>query len=242
MLNGTKKTTLLVGNGEIGKSLKKVLEEKYKRIFIKDIEDIELQNVEILHICFPYYKKFVKECLRLIKKYKPELVIIHSSVPIGTTRKVGDIAVNSPIRGVHPNLIQGIKTFTKYFGGVSVGNVKRAAKIFSDVGIETREVYNPEETEAGKLLSTTYYSWCIMFEKWVKEFCEKKHLNFDIVYNHFNTTYNIGYAELNSLNFIRPIMKHMEGKIGGHCQISNAKLLKKDFKPAKIILKKNKKL
>ena len=58
--------TLIVGYGEIGKSLEKVLSETHD-VHIRDFGLIpKINSAHVIHICFPYSKKFVRE----VKKYK----------------------------------------------------------------------------------------------------------------------------------------------------------------------------
>ena len=49
-----------------------------------------------------------------------------------------------------------------------------------------------------------------------------------MVYTHANQSYNDGYNELGHPQYKKYILKHMEGKIGGHCVISNLDLLDSD--------------
>ncbi len=240
-----KKTKLhmIVGFGEIGKALNRVLDDLYEVIGLDSGDEYDNADgktvIDVMHICFPYSKKFVFYVNEYIELYCPKLVIIHSSIPVGTTIKIGDIAVHSPVRGVHPNLEGGIRTFVKYFGGKQA---RKAARYFSDIGVPTKCYKDAKTTEAGKLLSTTYYGWLIAFQRYVKEYCEANELDYQAVYEHFNNSYRVGYKELNMEYVVRPTLKAMPGKIGGHCVIPNAKILKDEFRPAKLILSKNNKL
>ena len=210
---------LVIGNkGEVGSALQKIL--KCDGI---DIDEHKDKLYKVLHIAFPYTSQFVEYVKLYINAYEPELVIIHSTVPIGTTRKCGDICVHSPIRGIHPHLEEGIKVFIKFFGGQKA---VKAANIFRKLGIECITTKNPQNTEAGKLWSTTAYGLSIILEKEIYKYCKKRNLDFNVVYTQFTETYNEGYLALGKAEVMRPILKHMEGKIGGHCLISNAKLLK----------------
>ena len=62
--------TLIIGKGEIGTSLQRVLSPFYET-YIKDIEPLEVEGIEVLHICFPYSKKFIKQVEEYKKQYKP---------------------------------------------------------------------------------------------------------------------------------------------------------------------------
>jgi hypothetical protein len=219
---------LIIGHGQIGQALERILPDTIC------IDKGESSNVRkcVMHICFPYSKDFIKEVKKYIKTYQPKLVVIHSTVSIGTSDKLG--AVYSPCRGVHPNLERGIRTFIKYFAG---RGAKKVADIFHKCGIRTKVCKNTRDLEAGKLLDTTYYGWNIVFEKYIYEFCQKNKLDFDVVYREMNETYNNGYTELEMGHVVRPVLKHMDGEIGGHCVLNNCLILK-DFIPAKIILNK----
>ena len=118
-----KKKIGILGFGEIGASLAKVYndhKEKFE-VLIKDLErDDGLDSLDVLNICIPYTENFVEIVKNQICKSNPDLTIVHSTVMPGTTQKIKLILenkfkiVHSPIRGVHPELYEGIKTFVKY--------------------------------------------------------------------------------------------------------------------------------
>ena len=226
---------LIIGAGETGTALKKVLSPRYD-VAIRDIDNSISGPFPVLHICYPPIKDFVAVTKKYIEEYLPGLVIIHATVPVGTTRKVGEIAVHSPIRGVHPNLHKGIMTFIKYFGGEKA---REAARIFSRAGVKTKILKNPETTELAKILDTTYYGWNIIFAKETKRICDTLNLDFQEVYTIPNMDYNAGYKKLRKPNVIRPVLKPTPGKIGGHCLIPNCELL--DDWLTKTIKERNKK-
>lgn len=226
---------LIIGKGEVGCSLYRVL-KKHHPIRIRDREPLATNaKIRYLHICFPFSKNFIRYVKDYIEEYNPKITVIHSTVPMGTTRQCGENAVHSPVRGTHPNLDKGLKTFIKYIGGKERREV---ANYFRKARIKTKAYKTPETTELLKILSTTYYAWNIIFCKEVKKICDKYGLNFDEVYTHPNKTYNNGYKKLGKGNVVRPILKSTKGKIGGHCIIPNCHLL--NAKITKIILKFNK--
>lgn len=228
--------TLIIGNGEVGTALYEILHAVYSPVYIKDKEEFFIDKVRWLHICYPYSKNFIKDTKQYISKYQPTYTIVHSTVPVGTTKKLGWNVWHSPIRGVHPNLAIGIKTFDKYIGGEYHGEV---LAYFKNAGIRTIWSAKSETTELGKLLDTTYYGWNIAFCKEAEKICKKYGADFSIAYLSMNSSYNEGYTKLNKLNVIRPVLFPDAGKIGGHCVINNCRLLKE--KVSKIILKLNKK-
>lgn len=219
---------LIIGYGEVGQSLGKVIGKHYwydKKLGTNVGPKTFLTETgpAIIHICIPYvgdgkeFKKIVKDCVDA----KWTLVIVHSSTPVGLCDALG--VVHSPICGVHPHLTEGIRTFVKYFGGKGA---KRASKIFSDLGLKTKCYKEARTTEAMKLWSTTQYGRLIMLEKEIYEWCKKNKLPFEEVYTRSNKDYNEGYTKLGMPQVVRPYLKHVHGPIGGHCVLPNLKLLK----------------
>ncbi len=216
--------------GEVGNALKEVLYEAYPDdISGIDIDDNSFGNlskdVDVMHICFGYSKKFVSKVKKYQKRFNPTYTIIHSTVPIGTTRKIGPYSnnIHSPIRGIHPNLKGGLLTFPKFLGGAGASYV---ADHFRKAGMKVILFDKPETTEALKLWDTEYYRHCIEFAKQVKEYCDKHGLNYSEVYTIPNQTYNEGYTELGYPEYVRPVLQPIMKEIGGHCLIPNSKLIK----------------
>ena len=227
----------ILGYGEVGQAMAKF----YPHPKIKDLKrDDGLTGVEILHICFPWSKNFVSLVKKEIKSIKPKLVIVHSTIAPGTTKKiisglprVCQKVVHSPIRGIHPYLYQGIKTFVKYIGADNKKAGKMAQKHLTSLGIKTKVFYPALTTEIGKLLDTSYYGVVIAWHGEMKEICDKYGVDFAKAITDFNRTYNEGYKKLGKPNVIRPVLYPPKGGITGHCIVSNAKILKKYFKNSK---------
>ena len=240
------KQILIVGYGEVGKSIHKLYtyKEGYDIHYIdvkKEAQKIP-DKIDIIHICIPNIPTFEDVVCDYWYAFKPELIIIHSTVIIGTTRKIkeecGNKAniVHSPVMGVHPHLTESIQTFTKILGSCKKKESIKASKHFEDIGVKCLIYKTPEDSEAAKLLSTTYYGWNIMFNKFIHRFCEENDLNFDEVYTTTNEIYNDGFEKMGMRHVNRPILKYVDGKIGGHCILSNMKILKNIFFPANLML------
>ena len=75
---------------------------------------------------------------------------------IGTTKKINGNCVHSPVRGVHPNLKQGIETFYKFIGHNDYSLGEQVAKHYTSLGINYSLWPDSKSTELAKLLSTTY--------------------------------------------------------------------------------------
>ncbi|MCM8787746.1 MAG: hypothetical protein NC935_06830 [Candidatus Omnitrophica bacterium] len=219
----------ILGYGEVGQAIAKF----YQNPKIKDLNRNDgLRGVEILHVCIPWDKNFVRIVKKEIKKIKPKLTIIHSTVAPGTTKKIGGLVVHSPIRGVHPHLYEGIKTFIKYIGTDNKKAGEMAKEHLESLGIKTKVFFPSIITEIGKLLDTTYYGLCIAWHGEMKKLCDKFKIDFEKAVTDFNKTYNDGYKKLGKSNILRPILYPPQKTKGitGHCIIPNAKILKKYFK------------
>ncbi len=217
----------IIGYGEIGKAVSKF----YENPKIKDLDrDDNLTGVNVLHICIPWSDKFVNIVKAEIKKINPRITIIHSTVVPGTVKKIGGMVVHSPVRGVHPKLYEGIKTFVKYVGSDDKKAGELAKKHLTSLGIKVEVFYPSVTTELGKVLDTTYYGVIIAWHKEMKKICNKYKVDFDQVVTEFNKTYNEGYTKLGKKNVVRPVLFVDDKPIGGHCVVPNTKILSKDFK------------
>lgn len=224
---------LVVGGGEVGQAIADVLD--------CDIVDIDPsrsrgelgEGYEFLHICVPYSENFENIVAVYKGKINPRYLVIHSTVPVGMSSKLG--AIHSPVRGKHPHLTESIKQFVKYFGGKGAEKVAKEFK-----GLVTVCYPKAETTEALKLCDLLQYAASIIVAKEIAEYCEKMDLEYEQVYTFANETYNQGYAIMGEPQFIRPILKNMPGKIGGHCVIQN--IPKLDIPIVRYIINKNNQL
>lgn len=209
---------LVIGLGEVGSAIQKILQcDGYDAAGPLAQGD----HYDVLHICFPYSEPFVGYVRGYIELFQPSLVIVHSSVPLGTCDPQG--WVHSPVRGVHPNLEEGIRTFKKYFGG---NLAAEASWIFRERGLDCYVTEHARTTEALKLWDTTQYGVMIALQKEIYSYCKRHNLDFDLVYGDANRTYNEGYNKLGRQEVARPHLKQIDGPIGGHCVIPNAELLR----------------
>jgi len=215
--------SIIVGFGQIGKSLFNVIDEHYITAVIDTDGQVTAQDpsgAEIMHICFPYSSNFVQYVKEYQEAYNPKFTVVHSTVPVGTTAKVNGI--HSPVRGIHPNLESGIRTFQKFLGGEQASLV---ADYFRRAGIKVTLFDKAETTEALKLFDTEYYRHCIEFAHRVKRYCDENNLNFHEVYTLGNQTYNEGYTQLGHPEFVRPVLQPIMKEIGGHCLLPNKELI-----------------
>lgn len=216
--------TLIVGSGEVGTSLMDVV-SPYHETFIRDIEDMEVDGIEVLHICYPDHDDFVQTTKKYIEQYKPKVTIINSSVQIGTTEKVGDV-IYSPVRGRHPNLAKEIKLYPKVVAGKDYSLVQIAANYFRKCDLNVVESDNPKAYEFCKLISNIHMGLEIAWRQEVQRMMKYLNINSD-EYELWEKDYSEGYLKLGQTQLIRPRMN--PGKIGGHCILPCTDILLKSF-------------
>ena len=232
----------LLGLGEVGAAIAKFY--KNPRVKTRRGRNDDLQGIKVLHICIPYNDNFIKTVVREIKLAKPKLTIIHSTVAPFTTKKIcqlvkSKMVVHSPIRGIHPHLYKGVKTFVKYVGAENKKAGAAAKRHLQSRGMKVKVFSPAATTEVGKILSTTYYGLCIAWHGEMAQVCKKAGVDFDSAITDFNESYNKGYVKLGKKNVVRPVLYPPKGPIGGHCVIPNAKILEKFLKNdgGKLVLK-----
>lgn len=209
---------VVVGAGEVGTAIYEVLADR----FIVELRDVQPAGGEadVVHVCFPYSTRFIESVRECQQYHSANLVIVHSTVPVGTCDANG--WVHSPVRGRHPALREGIETFVKHFGGSRAGE---AASVFNDAGVATTVHDQAADTEAGKIWELAQYGLQIRVEKEFHAWCEARGIDFEVAYTLMAETYNEGYSKLGFDHFVRPILEHVPGEIGGHCVRENAWML-----------------
>jgi hypothetical protein len=250
---------IVIGLGEVGSSWYKVLKESGK-LDVAGIDNakgnlearanvlwgvgraiVPKERGSVLHACIPYFSggKFEKIISSYVEEYHPELVIVNTSCKVGSTRRLYEVTgvpmVHIPVRGVHPNIDKGIKTFENAIGPIDEASARLAEKYLDMLHIKHVTFNSPEESELAKLLDTTYYGWNILFSKAMGVFCEELGLNFDNVYTSFNKSYNAGYTKLGKPNVVRPVLVPPQrfnrtigihdNKMNGHCIRANLDIL-----------------
>jgi 3-hydroxyisobutyrate dehydrogenase-like beta-hydroxyacid dehydrogenase len=215
----------IIGYGEIGRAIEALYHKNNIEPKVLDWErDDGLEGTDYLHICFPYGPRFVHWVRSYINHYNPKATIIHSTVAPGTTDELSEYAiVHSPVRGVHPNLLEGLLTFEKVVAGNASTEV---AEHLNSLGLKVKIYKDAITSEVAKLLSTTYYGVCIAFHDYANKVCKDTGANFFEAMTEWNNDYNEGYRELDMPHVVRPVLYPPEGSIGGHCVIPNAEIIK----------------
>ena len=222
---------LVLGLGEVGKPLYEIILESggyevygydvHSEKTIHKLDEIK-KPIDIMHVCFPCVSKdeFIDSVVNYVFLFSPSLVIINSTVPVGTTEeiyaKTGVDIAHSPIRGVHVRMKRHLRFWTKYIGAINERASKKAVDHFRKIGLKVKILKSPKETELAKLFETVYRALLIAW--WQEMHRISRRFNADIL--HIADF----IADTHKVLGDRPV--YYPDFIGGHCLIPNTKLLK----------------
>jgi len=228
------KKDLVVGIGEIGKSILKLLSKDSIVVGFdlnpdlmdkRKIERYKNLKTSFMHIAIPVTGKFINNVLKLYKKFQPECIVIHSTIRPGTTeilqRKLPIPVIYSATRGVHKRMIYDLKRYTKFFvislnAPRSKWASSRYVKMMKRCGIKTKKMTKPETLELAKIIcDTSYLGWLV---------------NYAQLSNMIANEYGVNYDEMWSFTeeiqkFLGNRPKMYPGIIGGHCVLPNLDLI-----------------
>lgn len=215
---------VVVGLGEIGKPLFDHIEKTSPGARGVDIEPVDIREpVAIMHVAFPFTPAsgFVETTLGYARKYRPEVIVVDSTVVPGTTREIesqsGVPAVYSPVRGKHTQMHADLLHYRKFVAGTDPRAVERVLAHLSRAGFTTGTMATPEALELAKLLETTYFGLLIAWAQEMDRFARAKGAAYDDIPKFFE---EIDYL---------PKHVFMPGYIGGHCVMPNIRLLETQF-------------
>ena len=236
-----KETVIVVGLGEIGHTLFMLLEEEKKnfKVYGVDLDETKMRaanqskgklprETDIMHICLPCrdQETFTNTVADYVKMFRPKLVILNSTVPPGTTKKLHErckcLVAHSPFRGVHKSpehMIWELRRWTKYVGGADSKAADAASRHFKKMNLKVKTLKSCTETELAKLFETTYRAWMIACFQEMHRISRTLDANFDDVVDFLEDTHRV--------RLDRPIM--FPGVIGGHCLIPNVELLLQSY-------------
>ena len=228
------KKDVVAGLGEIGKPILKLLSKNNTTVgFDLNPDLIDERKFEMyknlqtsfLHIAIPVSSKFESNLLQLYKKFKPECIVIHSTIGPGTIeqiqKKLDVPLIYSATRGVHKRMLKDIKRYTKFFA-ISKNAPKKqwAIKAYStkmkNCGIKTKQMSKPETLELAKIIcDTSYLGWLINYAQFSNMIAQRYNVNYDEMWSFSD--------EIHKFLGNRP--KMYPGFIGGHCVIPNIDLM-----------------
>lgn len=223
-MTNNEKRTLIIGLGEVGRPLYTILKKSEPDAIGIDIEPAEVRGpVGVMHICFPFLsaEQFEESVASYARKYRPELIVVNSTVVPGTTRGVETAteipAVYSPVRGKHTKMVDELYHYVKFVAGCDGAATARAREQFEKAGMKTEAMAAPETLELAKLLETTYFGVLIAWAQEMNRFAEKVNGDYLEVGKFFR---EIAYL---------PGVLFQPGFIGGHCVMPNIALLEQKF-------------
>lgn len=188
-----------------------------------DIEPVEVkQPCSVLHVCYPFQiPDFVGATAEYVRKYGPQLVVINSTIPPGTTGAVGAAigvpVVYSPVRGKHVRMRDDMMKYAKFVGGDDAAAVARAEAHFAGAGLRTARFPSAQAGELAKLVETTWLGVMVAFAQEAERFAAE-----------YGATYDDLRAFISEVDFLPHHI--FPGVIGGHCVMPNIALLKRTFR------------
>jgi UDP-N-acetyl-D-mannosaminuronate dehydrogenase len=225
---------VIAGLGEIGMPIFKLISSKNETIgydINEKLIDKKLWNkyeklkTSFLHICIPFSDKFVQNVVKSFEQFEPKVVVIHSTISPGTSKKIQNKikipVIYSATRGVHKRMLSDLKRYTKFFAVESdIKNSKKAAidyaKLMKKCGVKYKKLSNPLTLELAKIVvDTSYYGWLITYSQISKMIADKNNVDFDEMWSFSD--------EIHKFLGNRP--KMFPGFIGGHCVIPNLELI-----------------
>src|SRR5690554_8231791 len=103
---------LVLGAGQVGTAVAEVLSD-VGEVALRDVDPTD-DRADVLHACIPWSSGFADALRGAVTRHRAELVVVHSTVPVGTCDPHG--CVQSPVRGRYLNLAPSLRTVTKHFG------------------------------------------------------------------------------------------------------------------------------
>lgn len=217
--------SLIIGMGEVGSSLYRVVSRCRHRVEWKDIKPKKLTgSYDIMHVCLRYSDEFRSIVKAYANEFHPSIIDVCSTVPPGTTESLGPNAVHSTTRGLHPDLATSIETFVKHIGG---SEARRVADYYDTAGLITQVHATSRTTELAHILSNSQYGINLMFADEMAKLCREYGVDYHEAVTMYNMTNNEGYERLGHKSKCRMLLTPPGGRIGGHCVVQGANLIPK---------------
>lgn len=231
---------LVVGLGEVGSALYEIaLESGAHEVYGYDVDPSKTacdlgsvpRPIDYLHVCIPFssWESFYGAVRGYARDFEPRMVIVHSTVAPGTTRRLaaelGVPVAFSPVRGKHPHLKKHMLFWTKWVAAEPPEALSDAAEHLRGLGFKVRPYERaPETLELAKLVETVYRA--LMIAWWQEVHRAARALGADIE----GVAEFVG--EVHEVLGDRPVM--YPGVIGGHCLMPNTRILRSVY-PSKFL-------
>ncbi len=214
---------VVLGTGEVGRPLLQILSRKFDCLEV-DIAPVDPPPAcSVMHVCYPFQTPdFIGTTVAYIRKYRPRLTVINSTVAPGTTRQVeqaaGDALVAySPVRGKHARMESDMLRYRKFVSATRPEALQLAREHFEQAGFKTAVFRTPELAELSKLVETTYLGVLIGWAQEVERFAA-----------HYDGTFDDVCAFIEEVDFLPSHI--FPGHIGGHCVMPNIAILRRHFR------------
>ena len=227
------KKDIVAGLGEIGYPIFQLFLQVGPTLgYDKDPKQLKQKNLNLenlktffLHICIPYTKNFLKDVTNLSKKFKPDIIVIHSTISPYTTKQIQqslDIPIiYSATRGIHKRMLKDLKRYTKFFSIYDWAPKSNWAKRqyslkLKKAGVKSKKMSSPLVLEFAKIVvDTSYYGWLINYAQLSNMIAIQNNLDYDEMWSFAD--------EIHKFLGNRPMM--FPGFIGGHCVLPNLDLM-----------------
>ncbi len=225
---------IVAGLGEIGTPISQLISKgtniagfdiNPKLVNQKKNKKYESLQTRFLHVCIQFNKKFEKNVISLYKKFKPQGIIIHSTISPGTTQKLQSKlpipVMYSATRGIHKRMLYDLKRYTKFFAiepkaPKAKWAISEYSKLLKKCKVKSKRMSNPQSLELAKIVvDTSYYGWLINYAQISKMIADKFKVNYDEMWTFSD--------EIHKFVANRP--KMFPGFIGGHCVLPNLDLM-----------------
>ena len=220
-------SSVVLGMGEVGSALYHVLEDAGETVYGFDLVASRCRGTpsvkcEILHVCVPYLQGFHSVICDYAVKYQPSELVIHSSVPPGTTEHLTwkGTTVYSPVRGVHKNMVSDLQCYTKFWAGTQTPVLFIQQMRRCNIKVEAWNDTCRSLELAKLLMDVVYYGWLIIFAQHVKLLACRCGVDSDKLWDFTD--------EIHKVLGNRPRMFSGKG-INGHCILPDVELLNDGF-------------
>ena len=191
-----------------------------------NLKKYENYHTSLLHICIPFTSKFINNVILLFNKFKPEAIVIHSTISPNTTKKLQDMlpipVIYSATRGVHKRMLCDLKRYVKFYA-IEPNTPKKNwasisySRLMKKCGVKTKRMSNPLTLELAKIVcDTSYYGWLINYAQLSNMIAIENKIDYNEMWSFAE--------EIHKFLGNRP--KMYPGFIGGHCVIPNLDLIK----------------
>ncbi len=223
---------LVVGLGEVGSAVYSVARgsgvfDVYGYDVVESRSPNRLEEipspVDYLHVAIPFQDpgQFLEAVRGYVERFRPRLVLVHSTVAPGTTRmlwrRLGVSVAYTPVRGKHPCIEEHLRFWPKWVAVLPREALDEAAGHLEAMGLRVRRCEcEPESLELAKLWETVYRAAMIAAWQEVHRMAMRFGADIGVVAEFV--------AEVHEVLRDRPV--YYPGVIGGHCLIPNTRILR----------------